>query len=117
VIEAMASGCPVITTNHGSLAEAAGDAALLIDGQSVEEMRDALLRIQDNSLQKSLRTKGFEQAKSFCWISMSNRFRESIEQLAFEAEDHRYDAFFQDWRALRMAQADHDIVDTGVTGE
>ncbi|MBT8419589.1 MAG: glycosyltransferase, partial [Gammaproteobacteria bacterium] len=56
IIEAMASGCPVITTGHGSLAEAADDAALLIDGESVEEMHQALMRIQDTVLRETLRT-------------------------------------------------------------
>lgn len=53
VIEAMASGCPVITTHNGSLAEAAGDAAHLISGMSVDEMCQALERIQDDAYREA----------------------------------------------------------------
>ena len=111
VIEAMASGCPVITTNHGSLAEAAGDAALLIEGQRVSEMREALTRVRNKGCQTTLRAKGFEHARSFSWTNMANRLKESVEALAIEAGDNRYEAFFDNWRVLRTAQAGYDIVD------
>ena len=38
ILEAMAAGVPVVTSNRSALAEVAGDAALLVDPESVEEL-------------------------------------------------------------------------------
>lgn len=45
VAQAMACGTPCVTSNAGSLPEIAGDAALLVNPESVEEIRDAILRL------------------------------------------------------------------------
>ena len=45
VVEAMASGCPVITTHAGSLAEVAGDAALTVDPEDPAAIASALERL------------------------------------------------------------------------
>src|SRR5262249_52863280 len=42
VLEAMAAGVPVITSDRSALAEVAGDAALLVNPESVEELTEAL---------------------------------------------------------------------------
>jgi len=66
VIEAMASGCPVITTNGGSLAEVAGDAALKVDPEDPTAIGDAIARVaSDASLRDDLVKKGYEQAPLF----------------------------------------------------
>ena len=108
VVEAMASGCPVITTNHGSLAEAAGDAALLVGGQSVDEMRAALARIRDPDVQRSLRERGLRQARNFCWSNMARQLEKELLKLAEESRGERFRHFFDEWRALRLAQAQCD---------
>lgn len=108
VVEAMASGCPVITTNHGSLAEAAGDAALLVGGHSVEEMRETLKSIQDPELRQTLREKGLQHANQFCWTHMAEQLKNELQTLAQEARERRFDAFFENWRALRLNQASFD---------
>ena len=67
-LEAMASGIPVITSNISSLPEIAGDAAILINPLSVDEIADALIRvIEDNELRLTLVAKGIERAKRFSW--------------------------------------------------
>lgn len=48
VAQAMACGTPCVTSNAGSLPEIAGDAALLVNPESVEEIRDAILRLIEN---------------------------------------------------------------------
>lgn len=105
VIEAMASGCPVITTHHGSLAEAAGDAALLVSGTSVDEMAEALARIQQPEVQAAFRAKGLEQAKKFRWSAMARQLAASIDGLLERAAGNEYQDFFDEWERVRAMQA------------
>lgn len=105
VIEAMASGCPVITTRHGSLAEAAGDAALFINGDSPEEMRAALARMLDPAVRADLRERGFRQAERFRWAEMGAVLAAGLESLMEEARGGMYDAFLAEWKRLRQIQA------------
>lgn len=109
VIEAMASGCPVITTRHGSLAEAAGDAAMLIGGASVEEMHRALLRIQEPELRTILRQRGLAHAQGFRWDLMANRLAADLVQLVAEARNGAFDDFTREWTRLRAIQANVDF--------
>ena len=68
VLEAMASGCPVITSNISSLPEVSGEAALLIDPQDVDEVASAIEAICKNqSLAAELKRKGLERAGRFSW--------------------------------------------------
>jgi glycosyltransferase involved in cell wall biosynthesis len=68
VVQAMAAGVPVITSNVSSLPEVAGDAAVLVDPRSVAELRDALLRVlTSQTLQTDLATRGRERAANFRW--------------------------------------------------
>lgn len=68
VVEAMACGTPVITSNISCLPEVAGEAAILVDPHSVEEMVDALKRVcNDASLRQTLRARGFARAAEFTW--------------------------------------------------
>lgn len=69
VLEAMACGAPVITTNISSLPEVAGQAAILVDPNNDEELREALIKvIADNNLREDLINKGLKQAKQFSWV-------------------------------------------------
>ncbi len=68
VAEAMACGCPVITTAAGSLLEVAGDAAVLVNGEDVEELRDALIRLAgDAALRADLAERGRLRSARFDW--------------------------------------------------
>ena len=68
IIEAMACGTPVITSNCSAMPEVAGDAALLVDPYSVESIAAAMREIIDNNeLTDSLRSAGMERAKMFRW--------------------------------------------------
>ncbi len=66
VAQAMAAGCPVITSNVSSLPEVAGDAALLIDPRSTEELRSAMAEI-DESPDLRMRLAGEGRARSQCF--------------------------------------------------
>lgn len=112
VIEAMASGCPVITTHHGSLAEAAGNAALTIDGVSVDAMADALRRVQNPHTRADLRAKGLLHAERFRWQGMADQLGADLAQLMAESRAGLYDSFFAEWQRLRQIQANVDYAKT-----
>jgi len=66
VIEAMASGCPVVTTKAGSLAEIAGDAAITVDPEDYAAIGSALLRLgTDESYREDLVERGRARAPLF----------------------------------------------------
>ena len=67
-LEAMACGCPVCASNSSSIPEVVGDAGILFDPYSVEDMTRAILKVlSDNSLRRSLIERGFERASLFTW--------------------------------------------------
>jgi len=64
----MACGTPVLTSDTGATAEVAGDAAVLVDPRSVDEIRDGLRRLLgDEALRSDLRARGLERASQFSW--------------------------------------------------
>jgi len=68
ILEAMAHGCPVITTNISSLPEVANDAAITILPSNVEDLLNAMLNIRnDPSLRSKMVAKGYENIKRFRW--------------------------------------------------
>lgn len=68
VVEAMACGTPVVTSKSSSLAEVSGDAALLVDPLSVDEIEDALVRLHSEaSLRAHLSARGRQRAALFTW--------------------------------------------------
>jgi glycosyltransferase involved in cell wall biosynthesis len=68
VLEAMACGTPVVSANTTALPEVAGEAALLVDPTSVDQIAEAMKRIIGNtSLRQQLRERGLAQAARFPW--------------------------------------------------
>src|ERR1019366_8811340 len=68
VLEALACGVPTLTSNLSSLPEVAGQAALLVDPRSVEDISSALERLlRDDALRDRLRTESQIQAAKFTW--------------------------------------------------
>lgn len=67
VLEAMASGAPVITSDRSSLPEVAGDAALLVDPLSADALADAMCRLLHARQRDLLRHKGTLRAAQFTW--------------------------------------------------
>jgi len=68
VLEAFACGTPVITSNTSALPEIAGEAALLVDPYSVEQIAAACRRLaHDDGLRQELIEKGRRRAQDFSW--------------------------------------------------
>jgi glycosyltransferase involved in cell wall biosynthesis len=84
VAEAMACGCPVITSNRGSLIEVAGDAALFVDIGDIEGTTQALCDVQDPAVRKRMIAQGLERSKAFSWHKMTEAVRQVLEKAAAE---------------------------------
>jgi glycosyltransferase involved in cell wall biosynthesis len=68
ILEAMACGAPVLTSNVASIPEVAGDAAVLMDPYDVEDMARKLIEMLGAPpLRTSLREKGANQVRQFSW--------------------------------------------------
>jgi glycosyltransferase involved in cell wall biosynthesis len=68
VLEAMASGTPVVSSSAASLPEVGGNAALYFDPLNVEEMAGQIARVlRDESLRRQLSDRGLQQAARFSW--------------------------------------------------
>lgn len=81
VLEALASGCPVITSKGGSLPEVAGDAVLYVDHESEKSIADGIERIfSESKLRDELSKKGLEQAKKFSIEKMMKNLVNAYEE-------------------------------------
>lgn len=74
VLEAFASGVPVVTSNVSSLPEVAGDAALLVDPRSQEELARAMRRlVEDRALADEFVRKGRARAAQMSWAACAEK--------------------------------------------
>jgi glycosyltransferase involved in cell wall biosynthesis len=68
VLEAMAAGTAVVTSNLSSLPEVAGDAAVLVDPYDVEAIRSGIgALLSDDARRAQLAAAGRERARTFTW--------------------------------------------------
>jgi glycosyltransferase involved in cell wall biosynthesis len=68
ITEALACGCPIVTSHGTGLRELAGNAAVLVDPMKPLEIADGMCRLlADEYLRQHLRRKGLEQSKRFSW--------------------------------------------------
>ena len=82
VLEAMASGTPVITSNTSSLPEVAGNAALLVNPTEIFDLYEAMEALVTNpSLREELKGKGLEQSKKFTWEKTARQTLEIYEKV------------------------------------
>jgi glycosyltransferase involved in cell wall biosynthesis len=68
VLEAMANGIPVLTSNRSALPQVAGDAAVLVNPDDTDSMSKELVKLmEDGDARENLRRLGLERAKFFPW--------------------------------------------------
>lgn len=68
LLEAMKTDVPIITSNISSMPEVVGEAAILVNPESIVEIKDAMKRMYENEdLRNSLIEKGRKQSEKFSW--------------------------------------------------
>ncbi len=83
VLESMASGTPVITSNTSSLPEVAGDAALLVPPHDELALADAIANVMEcRTTAAELRRKGLQRARQFSWERTANETLEVYRSIA-----------------------------------
>lgn len=81
-LEAMACGTPTIVSNVSSLPEVVGDAALLVNPRSSEEIAVAMQRLLcDDRLHAEMRDAGLRRAKIFSWTKAAKQTLEVYQQV------------------------------------
>lgn len=73
VLEAMASGVPVVTSNISSLPEVAGDAGIVVDPFSVEEIAAGISEVLGTNRGRELAEAGQARARTFTWKSAAEK--------------------------------------------
>lgn len=82
VLEAMACGTPVITSNVTSLPEVTGDAAVLVNPTDVQAMVETVCRLQNDFVyRQELSSKGLARAKLFTWEATAEQIATGYEKL------------------------------------
>jgi alpha-1,3-rhamnosyl/mannosyltransferase len=84
VLEAMASGIPVITSTEASLPEVAGEAGIMVDPRNNEALRDAMQRLIEDAAEVRRRAElGVAQAARFTWQACAEKtvavYREALQ--------------------------------------
>lgn len=83
VLEAMACGTPVITSNLSSLPEVGGDAVMYTNPLDVEEISSSILKVLGNKMMRSeMKAKGLARARVFTWDSVAEKTIEIYENQA-----------------------------------
>ena len=83
VLEAMACGTPVITSNLSSLPEVTGDAAILLDPYNVSEITAAMQTIvSEAQVRSQLRSAGLARASQFSWEKTGQSTAEVLQQFS-----------------------------------
>ena len=85
ILEAMACGCPVITSNVTACPEVAGDAALLVNPRSVYEIAEAMKNlVKDKALRCWLQQTGLARARQFTWAKSAERYLEIFSNVSLK---------------------------------
>jgi glycosyltransferase involved in cell wall biosynthesis len=105
VLEAMASGTPVITSTVSSLPEVAGSAAVMVDPHDEQAIYAALVAVlTDRTKHQELRTAGLGRAAQFTWEAMARRTLEVYREVADrrrQTADGRRQTTEDEWRRFR----------------
>lgn len=81
-LEAMACGCPVVSSSGTAVPEVCGDAAILVDDpQDVDDLASTITRVwRDEDLRERMRRRGFRRARRFSWRESADRLEEVLDR-------------------------------------
>lgn len=83
LLEAMACGCPVVSSNAGALTEVGGDACLYFDPQNLGDMGDKIDRVLKNQiLRNQLIERGQKRVNFFSWKKLAEQTLKVYEETA-----------------------------------
>jgi len=75
IVEAMACGCPVITSNQSAMPEVAGGAAKLVDPLNIDEIAATLCEVvNSHAVQKEMSKAGIERARALSWENAARQY-------------------------------------------
>ena len=87
ILEGMTCGTAVLTSNRSSMPEVAGDAAILFDPYSIDEIADAMSRVANHSsIRRELIEKGLARAREFSRKKMAQETLEVYQSVARKSE-------------------------------
>ena len=82
IIEAMASGCAIVTANRHGTAELAGEAGCLVDPESVESIADGIRRVVDDHDDRHERIQaGLQRSAQFTWPRCAQKTLDVLERV------------------------------------
>jgi glycosyltransferase involved in cell wall biosynthesis len=91
ILEAMACGTPVITSNTSAMPEVAGDAGILVDPNHEDAIVAGVLNLLKNSAyRQELISKGLARAKQFTWESTAEQIAQVYEKSVNQKVSHRF---------------------------
>jgi glycosyltransferase involved in cell wall biosynthesis len=67
ILEAMACGCPVLTSSCTAMPEVAGDSAIIVDALSEDAIASGIRELMDENRAADLRRRGFRRCRDFSW--------------------------------------------------
>lgn len=85
LLEAMSLGCPVVSSNAGSLSEVGGNAAVYFNPSSSEDMAEKISMVLNNEeLRRDLIKKGLRRYKRFSWKKLAEKTLEVYKQCVLQ---------------------------------
>lgn len=92
VLEAMACGTPVITSNVTSLPEVTGDAAALVHPTDIQAMVETVCRLQNDSVyRQELSSRGLARARLFTWEATAEQIATTYEKILEKTATEMYE--------------------------
>jgi glycosyltransferase involved in cell wall biosynthesis len=104
IAEAMACGCPVITTALSSLPDVAGDAAIYIDPDDPRSLKEAFTIVRDPDRRAAMIAAGEKRAEALTWAEAASAFAAALSAAAAADTADQRQAREGIWAARRHAQ-------------
>ena len=83
VLEAMASGTPVLASSHSSLSEVVGQAGLIVNPLNIEEIAEGIVcLVQDQAMRENLRNAGLLRASQYSWGKTARKTWDVLQRVA-----------------------------------